>query len=161
MHPNDGRVVSGFIMQALLNQDITVFGDGDQTRSFCYVDDMVAGLVKMMSTSPEVTGPINLGNPNEMTVRDLAEVILDLTGSRAKIVHQPLPTDDPRMRRPDISEADRVLDWRPTTSLNEGLVDTIRYFEHLLAKGRIPSSDSAIKGTTGQKAELESKGSPK
>jgi len=157
MHPNDGRVVSGFIMQALRNQDITVFGDGDQTRSFCYVDDMVGGLVKMMATSPEVTGPINLGNPNEMTVRELAEVILDLTGSRAKVVHQPLPTDDPRMRRPDISEADRVLDWRPTTSLNEGLVETIRYFEHLLANGRIPSSDSAIKGPTGQKAELESK----
>ena len=161
MHPNDGRVVSGFIMQALRNQDITVFGEGDQTRSFCYVDDMVGGLVKMMSTSPEVTGPINLGNPNEMTVRELAEVILDLTGSRAKIVHQPLPTDDPRMRRPDISEADRVLDWRPTTPLNEGLIETIRYFEHLLAKGRIPSSDSAINGTTGQKAELESKGSPR
>jgi len=161
MHPNDGRVVSGFIMQALRNQDITVFGDGDQTRSFCYVDDMVGGLVKMMATSPEVTGPINLGNPNEMTVRELAEVILDLTGSRAKVVHQPLPTDDPRMRRPDISEADRVLDWRPTTSLNEGLVETIRYFEHLLAKGRIPSSDSASKGTTGQKADLESKGSPR
>ncbi len=161
MHPNDGRVVSGFIMQALRNQDITVFGEGDQTRSFCYVDDMVGGLVKMMSTSPEVTGPINLGNPNEMTVRELAEVILDLTGSRAKIVHQPLPTDDPRMRRPDISEANRVLDWRPTTPLNEGLIKTVRYFEHLLAKGRIPSSDFAIKGTTGQKAELESKGSPR
>jgi UDP-glucuronate decarboxylase len=161
MHPNDGRVVSGFIMQALRNQDITVFGEGDQTRSFCYVDDIVGGLLKMMSTSPEVTGPINLGNPNEMTVRELARVILDLTGSRAKIVHQPLPTDDPRMRRPDISEADRVLDWRPTTPLNEGLVETIRYFEHLLAKGRIPSSDSVINGTTGQKAELESKGSPR
>jgi UDP-glucuronate decarboxylase len=139
MHPNDGRVVSGFIMQALRNQDITIFGDGEQTRSFCYVDDMVSGFVKMMETSPEITGPINLGNPNEMTVRELAEVILDLMGSRSKIVHHPLPTDDPRKRRPDISEADRVLDWRPTTPLREGLERTIPYFEQLLAAGRIPT----------------------
>jgi UDP-glucuronate decarboxylase len=142
MHPNDGRVVSSFIMQALRNQDITVFGEGQQTRSFCYVDDMVSGFVKMIDTSPEIAGPINLGNPNEMTVRELAEVILDLTGSRSKIVHRPLPADDPKKRRPDISEADRVLDWQPTTSLREGLAKTIPYFEQLLAEGRIPPEPS-------------------
>ena len=140
MHPNDGRVVSSFIMQALRNQDITVFGEGEQTRSFCYVEDMIEGFVKMMDTAPEIIGPINLGNPNEMTVRELAEDILDLTGSRSKIVHRPLPADDPKRRRPDISEADRVLHWRPTTSLKEGLEKTIPYFEQLLAEGRVPPS---------------------
>ena len=140
MHPNDGRVVSSFILQALRNQDITIFGEGEQTRSFCYVDDMVEGFVKMMDTAPDITGPINLGNPNEMTVRELAEKILDLTGSRSKIVHRPLPEDDPKRRRPDISEADRVLDWRPTTPLKEGLEKTIPYFEQLLAEGRIQNS---------------------
>ena len=142
MHPNDGRVVSSFIMQALQNQDITVFGEGEQTRSFCYVDDMVTGFVKMMDTAPEITGPINLGNPNEMTVRELAEVILELTGSRSKIVHRPLPPDDPRMRCPDISVADKALGWRPTTSLRAGLEKTIPYFEQLLAAGRIPTQPS-------------------
>ena len=140
MHPNDGRVVSSFILQALRNQDITIFGEGEQTRSFCYVDDMVEGFVKMMDTAPDITGPINLGNPNEMTVRELAEKIVDLTGSRSKIVHRPLPEDDPKRRRPDISEADRVLDWRPTTPLKEGLQKTIPYFEQLLAEGRIQNS---------------------
>ena len=140
MHPNDGRVVSSFILQALGNQDITIFGEGEQTRSFCYVDDMVEGFVKMMDTAPDITGPINLGNPNEMTVRELAEKILVLTGSRSKIVHRPLPEDDPKRRRPDISEADRVLDWRPTTPLKEGLQKTIPYFEQLLAEGRIQNS---------------------
>lgn len=142
MHPNDGRVVSNFIMQALRNQDITVFGEGQQTRSFCYVDDMVEGLTRMMDTDPEITGPINLGNPSEITVRELASTILDLTGSRSKIVHRPLPVDDPMRRRPDISEADRVLDWRPKTPLREGLSKTIPYFEQLLAEGRIDPEPS-------------------
>ena len=104
-HPNDGRVVSTFIVQALLNRDITVFGDGSQTRSFCYVDDLVSGLIKLMETPRAVTGPINLGNPGEFTIRELAQTVLDLTGSRSKIVHRPLPQDDPRQRQPDISEA--------------------------------------------------------
>jgi UDP-glucuronate decarboxylase len=137
-HPNDGRVVSSFIVQALCNEDITVFGQGEQTRSFCYVDDMIRGFIQMMETGPDVTGPINLGNPTELSVRELAEVILDLTGSRSKIVHRPLPKDDPHRRRPDISEADRVLGWRPEISLREGLAKTIPYFEQLLASGKIP-----------------------
>jgi UDP-glucuronate decarboxylase len=140
MHPHDGRVVSSFIMQALRNEDITVFGEGEQTRSFCYVDDMVSGFLKMMDTDRDITGPINLGNPNEMTVRELADVILDITGSRSKIVHRPLPPDDPRQRRPDISEAHKVLDWKPRTPLREGLIKTIAYFEQLLAEGKIPPS---------------------
>jgi len=136
MHPNDGRVVSSFIIQALLNQDITVFGEGEQTRSFCYVDDLVSGFLKMMGTEAEVTGPINLGNPNELTVRELADVILDLTGSRSKIIHRPLPQDDPKKRRPDISDANRLLGWRTTTPLKEGLAKTIPYFERLIADGK-------------------------
>jgi UDP-glucuronate decarboxylase len=133
-HPNDGRVVSSFIVQALRNQDITVFGDGEQTRSFCYVDDLVRGFVSMMGTTPEIIGPINLGNPNEFTIRELAELVLELTGSRSKVVHRPLPQDDPRQRRPDISEAERLLGWRPTTTLREGLAMTIPYFEQLLSQ---------------------------
>jgi len=145
MHPNDGRVVSNFIVQALQNQDITVFGEGEQTRSFCYVDDTISGLLKMMQTTAEVTGPINIGNPIESTVRELAEKVLDLTGSRSKIVHQPLPVDDPKRRHPDISEADRVLDWRPTTKLEDGLARTVLYFEQLIAEGKIPSTGSETK----------------
>ena len=133
-HPNDGRVVSSFIVQALLNQDITVFGDGEQTRSFCYVDDLIGGLIGLMETGPEVLGPINLGNPAEVTMRQLADLVLDLTGSRSKIVHRPLPQDDPRQRRPDISEAQRLLGWRPTITLKEGLTRTIPYFEELLSR---------------------------
>jgi UDP-glucuronate decarboxylase len=133
-HPNDGRVVSSFIVQALLNQDITVFGDGEQTRSFCYVDDLIRGLVSLMETQPDVIGPVNLGNPNEFTMRQLAELVLDLTGSRSKIVHRPLPQDDPRQRKPDISEAERVLGWRPAVALKEGLTKTIPYFEELLSR---------------------------
>jgi UDP-glucuronate decarboxylase len=133
-HPNDGRVVSSFIVQALRNQDITVFGDGEQTRSFCYVDDLIRGFIAMMATKPEVTGPINLGNPVEFTIRELAELTLELTGSRSKIVHRPLPQDDPRQRKPDISEAERLLGWRPATSLREGLIKTIPYFEQLLGQ---------------------------
>ena len=133
-HPNDGRVVSSFIVQALLNQDITVFGDGEQTRSFCYVDDLIRGLVSLMETQPDVIGPVNLGNPDEFTMRQLAELVLDLTGSRSKIVHRPLPQDDPRQRKPDISEAERVLGWRPAVPLKEGLTKTIPYFEELLSR---------------------------
>ena len=133
-HPNDGRVVSSFIVQALLNQDITVFGDGEQTRSFCYVDDLIRGLVSLMETQPDVIGPVNLGNPDEFTMRQLAELVLDLTGSRSKIVHRPLPQDDPRQRKPDISEAERVLGWRPAVALKEGLTKTIPYFEELLSR---------------------------
>ena len=133
-HPNDGRVVSSFIVQALLNQDITVFGDGEQTRSFCYVDDLIRGLVSLMETQADVIGPVNLGNPDEFTMRQLAELVLDLTGSRSKIVHRPLPQDDPRQRKPDISEAERVLGWRPAVALKEGLTKTIPYFEELLSR---------------------------
>jgi UDP-glucuronate decarboxylase len=134
-HPNDGRVVSTFIVQALLNRDITVFGDGSQTRSFCYVDDLVLGLIKMMDSPRDVTGPVNLGNPGEFTIRELAQTILDLTGSRSKIVHRPLPQDDPQQRQPDISEAQRLLNWQPTIALRTGLEPTIAYFEKLLADG--------------------------
>jgi UDP-glucuronate decarboxylase len=131
-HPNDGRVVSSFIVQALLNRDITVFGEGQQSRSFCYVDDLIAGLVKLMDSGSDVTGPVNLGNPEELTMVELAQLILDLTGSRSKIVHLPLPKDDPRRRRPDISEAERLLDWRPKVPIRRGLELTIAYFEKLL-----------------------------
>jgi UDP-glucuronate decarboxylase len=133
-HPNDGRVVSSFVVQALLNQDITVFGDGEQTRSFCYVDDLIRGLISLMETGPEIVGPINLGNPIEFTMRQLADLVLELTGSRSKIVHRPLPQDDPKQRKPDISEAERLLGWRPTVSLKEGLAKTIPYFDKLLSQ---------------------------
>ena len=132
MHPNDGRVVSNFIVQALLGRDITVFGDGQQTRSFCYVDDLIDGLIRLMNTRDEVTGPINLGNPQEFTMLDLASLVIELTGSRSRIVHRPLPQDDPRQRCPDIAKARAVLEWAPRTQLKDGLVHTIRYFEGLL-----------------------------
>jgi UDP-glucuronate decarboxylase len=136
-HPNDGRVVSNFVVQALLNKDITVFGDGSHTRSFCYVDDLIAGLMKMMDSPSDVTGPINLGNPGEFSILEIARTVLDLTGSRSKIVHRPLPEDDPKQRRPDISEADRVLGWRPTVPFKEGLKTTIAYFEKVVAEGKL------------------------
>jgi UDP-glucuronate decarboxylase len=136
MHPNDGRVVSNFIVQALRNNDITVYGDGLQTRSFCYVDDLVEGLIRLMETSDEVVGPVNLGNPAEFTIRELAEIVIDITGSAAKIVHRPLPADDPKQRRPDISKAQELLDWQPTVALREGLAKTADYFEKLLAGER-------------------------
>jgi len=136
-HPNDGRVVSNFIVQALLNEDITVFGDGSHTRSFCFVDDLIAGLMKMMDSPSDVTGPLNLGNPGEFSILEIARTVLDLTGSRSKIVHRPLPEDDPKQRRPDISEADRVLGWRPTVPFKEGLKRTIAYFEKVVAEGKL------------------------
>jgi UDP-glucuronate decarboxylase len=133
MHPNDGRVVSNFIVQALANQDITLYGDGAQTRSFCYVDDLIAGLVKLMDSPADVTGPINIGNPDEFTIRQLAELVVEMTGSSSKISFQPLPTDDPRQRQPDITRARTQLDWEPSVKLRDGLVKTIAYFEKRLA----------------------------
>jgi len=128
MHPNDGRVVSNFIMQALKNEPITIFGDGSQTRSFCYVYDLVDGLVRLMESPPEIVGPINLGNPIEFTMRSLAELVLSLTGSTSPVVAHPLPPDDPRQRKPDISKAQAILGWSPTIQLEAGLVRTIEYF---------------------------------
>lgn len=133
MHPNDGRVVSNFIVQALKGEDITLYGNGEQTRSFCYVDDLVTGLISLMQTGDDVTGPINIGNPGEFTIRQLAEEILDLTGSKSRIVFQSLPQDDPKQRRPDITKAQTVLGWQPTIGLREGLGRTISYFDQLLA----------------------------
>ena len=132
MHPNDGRVVSNFIVQALRNEPITVYGDGAQTRSFCYVDDLIIGLVKLMGTPDELTGPVNLGNATEITVLDLAERIVALTNSRSPIVRKPLPADDPRQRRPDTALAEAALGWRPKTPLAEGLKRTVNYFEEAL-----------------------------
>jgi len=132
MHPNDGRVVSNFIVQALLGRDITVYGDGLQTRSFCYVDDLIDGLLRLMETADDVTGPVNLGNPEEFAILDLAKAVIELTGSRSRIVHRPLPQDDPRQRRPDIAQAQRRLGWMPRTALQAGLTRTIGYFDALL-----------------------------
>jgi UDP-glucuronate decarboxylase len=135
MHPNDGRVVSNFIVQALLGRPITLYGDGAQTRAFCYVDDLVDGLVRMMGTLDIVTGPINIGNPHEITVRTLAEMVVDLSGSRSSLVFRPLPADDPRQRCPDITQAQQVLAWQPRVQLQDGLRRTIEYFDRLLSEG--------------------------
>jgi len=132
MHPADGRVVSNFIVQALRGEDITIFGAGDQTRSFCYVDDLVDGFIRMMATPADVTGPINLGNPHEFTIRELAELVIELTGSASRLVQRPLPQDDPRQRQPDIAKARDVLGWEPKIQLREGLVRTIEHFDALL-----------------------------
>lgn len=132
MHPNDGRVVSNFIMQALTGKNITIFGDGMQTRSFCYYDDLLEGLVRLMNTPDEVTGPINIGNPGEFTMLELAEKVIKLTNSGSKIDFRPLPSDDPRQRRPDITLAKEVLKWEPKVELEEGLKKTIEYFDKLL-----------------------------
>lgn len=140
MHPNDGRVVSNFIVQALLGRDITIYGDGSQTRSFCYVDDLIDGLVRLMSTGDSVTGPINLGNPNEFSICELASLVIEMTGSRSRIIHRPLPENDPRQRRPDISRAQEFLSWTPKTPLREGLVSTIGYFEQLLKQDDVKQS---------------------
>ena len=137
MHPNDGRVVSSFIVQALTGQDITVFGDGSQTRSFCYVDDLVEGIVRLMATGDDVIGPINIGNPGEFTMLDLAQQVIDLTGSSSKIVHRSLPADDPKQRRPDVTQAQAVLGWEPQVALRPGLAKTIAYFEDLLKSERV------------------------
>ncbi len=134
MQINDGRVVSNFIVQALRNEDITIYGDGSQTRSFCFVSDLIDGLVKMMQTGPEVTGPINLGNPGEFTMIELAEKVIKMTGSSSKLVFKPLPKDDPVRRKPDISKAEKILEWHPSVSLDEGLKKTIEYFSSILEK---------------------------
>ena len=132
MHPRDGRVVSNFIIQALRNQPITLYGDGRQTRSFCYVEDLIEGFVRLMAAPDDVTGPINLGNPGEFTIRELAEIVIALTGSRSQIVNRPLPQDDPMQRRPDITRARDLLGWEPTVALRDGLARTIAYFDGLL-----------------------------
>ena len=137
MHPNDGRVVSNFIVQALRGEDITIYGDGQQTRSFCYADDLIDAMVRMMATPDNVTGPINIGNPGEFTIRQLAEMVIELTGSRSKIVNRPLPSDDPKQRRPDISLAQEMLGWQPRTPLREGLIKTIAYFGSFLSSRKI------------------------
>ncbi len=132
MHPNDGRVVSNFIVQALLGRDITVYGDGSQTRSFCYVDDLIEGMVGLMDTPADVTGPINVGNPHEFTIAELASKIINIIGSRSRTVYRQIPSDDPRQRKPDISQAKNLMNWEPKISLDEGLTKTIKYFERFL-----------------------------
>ncbi len=141
MHPNDGRVVSNFVVQALLGRDITIFGDGQQTRSFCYVSDLVDGLVRLMDSADDVTGPINLGNPTEFTMRELADLVLELTGSGSQMVFRPLPADDPRQRQPNITRARETLGWQPTVALRDGLARTIEFFDGMLREhgGRVPT----------------------
>ena len=134
MHPNDGRVVSNFIVQALNNKPITIYGDGSQTRSFCYVDDLITGMIKLMDSHKSITGPINMGNPSEFTMIELAELVIKLTSSRSKLKFKPLPEDDPRQRQPNISLAKSKLNWSPKVSLEEGLNKTITYFKNLLDK---------------------------
>jgi UDP-glucuronate decarboxylase len=134
MHPNDGRAVSNFIVRALKGEDITVYGDGLQTRAFCYVEDLIDGFVRMMASPDDVTGPINLGNPHEIPVRELAERVIDLIGAKSQIVHRPLPQDDPMQRCPDIARAQQMLGWRPRVGLDEGLRETITYFDRMLNK---------------------------
>ena len=129
MHPNDGRVVSNFIVQALKGNDITLYGEGNQTRSFQYVDDLISGMTRMMNTKESFIGPINIGNPNEFTIKELAELVVELTGSKSKFVYMPLPSDDPKQRQPDISLAKAKLSWEPTVQLREGLIKTIEYFK--------------------------------
>lgn len=131
MHPQDGRVVSNFIMQALHNEDITIYGNGEQTRSFCYCDDLIEAMIRMMNTDDSVTGPINIGNPNEFTIRKLAEMVIELTGSKSKIVYQPAVADDPIQRQPTINKAKEILHWEPTIQLRDGLRKTIDYFKKL------------------------------
>jgi UDP-glucuronate decarboxylase len=132
MHPNDGRVVSNFIVQALRNQDITVYGEGNQTRSFQYIDDLVEGMIRMMGSPDSFTGPVNIGNPHEFTILELAEKVIKLTGSKSKIIYKPLPSDDPMMRKPDIRLAKKELDWEPNIRLDDGLVKTIEFFKTII-----------------------------
>ena len=132
MHPNDGRVVSNFIMQALQGKDITIYGTGEQTRSFCYCDDLIEGFIRMMDTDDSVTGPVNLGNPNEFTIKQLAELVIELTGSKSQIVYQEAAQDDPQQRQPVIDKAKAILDWQPTVQLREGLEKTIEYFREIV-----------------------------
>jgi UDP-glucuronate decarboxylase len=134
MHPNDGRVVSNFIVQALRGENITIYGDGSQTRSFCYVDDLIEGFVRLMNSSKDITGPINLGNPGEFTIKQLAEMVIQMVGGKSKLVFEPLPQDDPKQRRPDISIAKKTLDWDPKIKLENGLEKTIEHFRKIVVK---------------------------
>ena len=133
MHVNDGRVVSNFVIQALRGEDITLYGDGTQSRSFCYVDDLIEGFVRLMNAPDEVTGPMNLGNPVEFTIKQLAEIVIEMVGTTSKLVYKPLPSDDPKQRQPDITLAKKTLAWDPKITLREGLVKTIAYFDKLLS----------------------------
>ncbi len=144
MHPNDGRVVSNFICKALMGEEIEIYGDGTQTRSFCFVDDLIEGMIRMMNTPDEITGPVNLGNPGEFTMIELANKIIELTGSSSKTVHLPLPQDDPTRRRPDITLAKEMLDWEPTVKLDDGLNRTIDYFERLLRSKNALASERPL-----------------
>jgi len=139
MNPNDGRVVSNFIVQALKGEPITIYGDGSQTRSFCYVDDLIEGFIRLMESSGDFTGPLNLGNPNEFTMIELAEKVKAITGSASELVQKPLPQDDPKQRRPDIGLAKKLLDWEPKVKLDVGLIKTVEYFEKVLTSGTYPS----------------------
>jgi len=134
MHPNDGRVVSNFIVQALQGKDITIYGDGKQTRSFQYIDDLINGMIKMMESSNEFIGPVNIGNPNEFTILELAQKVIEMVGSKSKLIYKPLPSDDPMQRCPDISLAKNELNWQPMIQLEDGLIKTIEYFDKLLSK---------------------------
>lgn len=145
MHPHDGRVVSNFIMQALRGEDITIYGDGTQTRSFCYVDDLIEVIVRMMNSRPDFTGPVNIGNPGEFTMIELAQLVIELTNSRSKLVNHPLPADDPKQRRPDISLAKQELDWEPKVALRDGLAKTIDYFDSLLKSNDMPANIAAAR----------------
>jgi UDP-glucuronate decarboxylase len=136
MHPNDGRVVSNFIVQALRNEDITLYGDGSQTRAFCFVDDLIEGFIRLMATGPEITGPVNIGNPHEIPVRELAERVIRITGSSSRLVHRPLPQDDPLQRCPDITMAKNVLGWQPKIDLDSGLRKTAAYFSQMLVESK-------------------------
>lgn len=132
MHPNDGRVVSNFIIQALSGKDITIFGDGTHTRSFCYMDDLLEGMVRLMNTNDDITGPINIGNPDEFSMNELANMVISLTNSTSKITYLPLPSDDPMQRKPDITKAKQILDWEPKVNLEKGLIETINYFKRIV-----------------------------
>ena len=146
MHPNDGRVVSNFIVQALSGKNITIYGDGSQTRSFCYVDDLIEAMIRMMATSKDTTGPINVGNPSEFTIKELGELVLELTGSKSRLIYAPLPSDDPKQRQPDITKAKEKLGWEPTVPLRVGLIKTIDYFDDLLRRGDGPHEVGANRG---------------
>ncbi|MDF2116065.1 SDR family oxidoreductase [Roseiarcaceae bacterium H3SJ34-1] len=145
MHPRDGRVVSNFIVQALRGENITMYGDGNQSRSFCYVDDLVKAIHLMMESSQDVTGPINIGNPNEFTIKELAELVVEMTGSRSKIISAPLPSDDPKQRQPNITVARNVLGWKPKIELREGLAKTIAYFDQFLSENEIGALRDTVK----------------
>ena len=143
MHPNDGRVVSNFIVQSLKNQDITIYGNGEQTRSFCYVDDLIDGLIDLMNSNDEFTGPVNLGNPNEFTIKELAQKIVDMTDSDSNLLYRPLPEDDPIRRKPDIALANKMLGWNPTIELEHGLKNTINYFNGIVGSPHVKDMENS------------------